>query len=307
MYYFIVNRTSGSGRAKKVWTEVKKELDKSGAEYQVFFTDHAGHAGELADEICGYAEECIHLVVVGGDGTVNEVMNGMHDFDKVRFGYIPTGSGNDFARGMKITGTPAENLQRILREETVQAVDIGEVSWKNGNGKRRFAISSGVGMDADVCKQALTSKLKKFLNKIRLGSMTYVCLTIKSLFTMPTTTARITFDHGETKTYEKLIFLAGMNQPYEGGGVPMAPRGNAFDGKLSVCLAWGISRLQAFFLLPILVAGKHEHIKGFQVVECESVELEIEQDMVLHADGEYCGDITHAAFRCLPGKLHMIL
>lgn len=108
MYYFIVNRTSRSGHSKKVWTEVKKELDKSGAEYQVFFTDHAGHAWELADEICGYEEECIHLVVVGGDGTVNEVINGMHDFEKVRFGYIPTGSGNDFARGMKITGKPAE-------------------------------------------------------------------------------------------------------------------------------------------------------------------------------------------------------
>ena len=58
MYYFIVNRTSGSGRAKKVWTEVKKELDKSGAEYQVFFTDHAGHAGELAAAIRSAASTC---------------------------------------------------------------------------------------------------------------------------------------------------------------------------------------------------------------------------------------------------------
>ena len=65
----------------------------------------------------------MYLIVVGGDGTLNEVLNGMHDFEKIRFGYIPTGSGNDFARGMKINGTPTENLERILQAEETTPID----------------------------------------------------------------------------------------------------------------------------------------------------------------------------------------
>ena len=307
MYYFIVNKTSGSGKSQKVWQEVEQELKNRKIRYRAYFTNHEGHAGKLADMICGKEGEKIYLVVVGGDGTVNEVINGMHHFEKIYFGYIPTGSGNDFARGLKIKGRPKENLIRILEEKQIIPMDLGEVWWKGCKKRQLYAISSGVGIDADVCKQALHSRLKKILNKIGLGSFTYICLTLKALFTMPTTTARITFDDTMTKTYEKMVFIVGMNHPYEGGGVPMAPRASATDGKLSVCCVWGISRLKAFFMFPVLILGKHEKKKGFEVIECEKFDLHIEQKMVLHADGEYCGDVQDMRFRCLPDKLKIIL
>jgi YegS/Rv2252/BmrU family lipid kinase len=307
MYYFIVNKTSGSGRSEKVWREVEQELKTRKIRYRAYFTNHRGHAGKLADLICAKDQEQIYLVVVGGDGTVNEVINGMHHFEKISFGYIPTGSGNDFARGLKIKARPKENLIHILEEKQIVAMDLGEVWWKGCKKKQLYAISSGIGLDAFVCKQALHSRLKKVLNKMGMGSLTYICLTLKALVSMPTTTARITFDDTVTRTYEKMVFIVGMNLPYEGGGVPMAPKASATDGKISVCCVWGIPRLKAFLMFPFLILGKHEKKKGFEVIECEKFDLHIEQMMVLHADGEYCGDVQDIKFKCLPDKLKIIL
>lgn len=305
MYHFIVNITSGSGKAKKVWKELQTYLQENQIAYKAHFTEYEGHAAAIADRLCSMERQTITMIVVGGDGSLNEVINGMHDFEKIRFGYIPTGSGNDFARGMGIKGTPTENLERILNADKTTEVDLGEVTW--GEQERKlFAISSGIGIDADVCKQALHSTLKKILNRLGLGSLTYLLLTVKSVFTMPTTELTLTVDGTERKI-SRMIFAAGMNQYCEGGGVPMAPNATALDGKLSLCCVWGIPRWKALFLLPVLVKGKHTGLKGFEVMDCESFSVRIEQKMVLHADGEYCGDVTYAAFRCLRGKLHILL
>lgn len=170
-----------------------------------------------------------------------------------------------------------------------------------------FAISSGLGLDADVCKQALHSGLKKALNKLGLGSLTYVCLTIKSLFTMPTAEAKIVFDDEVEEPISRMIFIAGMNQYCEGGGVPMAPEAVATDGEFSVCCGYGVARWRTFFLLPFLVKGKHTGFKCFDIHNCRKFSVDLEKPMVLHADGEYCGDVTHAEFRCLSGKLNILL
>ena len=129
MYHFIVNNTSGGGRSKRVWEELQNYLLEHEIRYKAHFTEYEGHAKKLADRVCDIDREKVYLIVVGGDGTLNEVLNGMHDFEKIRFGYIPTGSGNDFARGMKINGTPTENLERILQAEETTPIDLGCVSW----------------------------------------------------------------------------------------------------------------------------------------------------------------------------------
>lgn len=248
MYHFIVNNTSGGGRSKRVWEELQNYLLEHEIRYKAHFTEYEGHAKKLADRVCDIDREKVYLIVVGGDGTLNEVLNGMHDFEKIRFGYIPTGSGNDFARGMKINGTPTENLERILQAEETTPIDLGCVSWVEEGQKEQkiFAISSGLGLDADVCKQALHSGLKKALNRLGLGSLTYVCLTIKSLFTMPTAEAKIVFDDEVEEPISRMIFIAGMNQYCEGGGVPMAPEAVATDGEFSVCCVYGVARWRTF-------------------------------------------------------------
>lgn len=311
MLYFIVNKTSRSGKGAQIWEEVQQELEKRQIEYQAYVTEYAGHATELAKEICGKADEEKSIIVVGGDGTSNEVINGMSHFEEVRFGTIPTGSGNDLARGLGIAGTPTEMLERILKcleggKDSAWDMDLGRVSWNEGKNSRLFAISAGTGLDALVCKKALKSKLKDFLNKIKLGKLTYIVLTLQSLFTMETTDAAVHFDGQGQQNKKRAICFAVMNFRAEGGGVPMSPKADATDGKLSVCSIFGIPKWRTFLCLPFLVAAKHTWMRGFEVTDCGECTVKLKKPMVVHADGEYCGDFTEMHFECLPGRLRVL-
>lgn len=315
MLYFIVNKTSRTGKSAQIWESVRKILDARDIEYMYHITMYEGHATELAREISAKNEEDITIVVLGGDGTMNEVLNGIVDFEKVRFGIIPTGSGNDFGGGLNFPSDPVQNLNTILHnyqlgKEHFTRMDIGKVEWKNCPRPRYFGISSGLGMDATVCKKALTSKLKKVLNKIHLGKLTYILLTIHTLFSMETANAEITYTDlsGEQKsaTMNKLIFSAAMNLRAEGGGVPMAPKAKGTDHMLSLSSAYGIPKWRTFLCLPILVMAKHEHLKGFDVFGFTEAKVQLSKEMVLHADGEYLGDVKEAIFTSMPNTLKLL-
>lgn len=309
MLYFIVNETSRSGKTRQIWKDIQQSLIKADVSYEYMITQGRDHATKLASEISQRPEDNICIVVIGGDGTMNEVINGIADFDKVRFGIIPTGSGNDFGGGLDLPKSPEENLQRIISsykagEDSYRAVDIGLVGWGQ-NQKKLFGISSGIGLDAIVCKKALSSKLKNVLNKLGLGSLTYVLLTIITLFSMKTADFEISYDNNKS-TLKKTIFAAAMNLRAEGGGVPMAPNANPYDGKLSISSASGIPKWITFLCLPFLVAGKHTHIKGFNLVSCREASIHSSQKMTLHADGEYVADVTDLTFGVYPQKLRLM-
>ena len=222
MFYFIVNENSRSGKGADIWQQLKAYLNKNNVEYIAYKTEGQGHASEIAAEICNAAaaDKMINLIAIGGDGTINETLNGITDFDRVRFGVIPTGSGNDFARGLHITGTPVEQMERILSAKGEDRMDLGRLTWKGGDKPRIFGVSAGAGLDAIVCKEIIDSKLKKVLNKLHLGKLTYIIMTIKTLFTMDTVDVDISFDGSAERHYKKKIFVAGMNFITEGGGVP---------------------------------------------------------------------------------------
>ena len=204
----IVNNGAGTGSAVAVWKETKEYLQENGISYNAYLTRYEKHAVKLAGQICGKIPEGpIYLLVVGGDGTINEVLNGITDFDRVRLGVIPTGSGNDFARNLGILRDTREDLREITacidqeqNGEKLQRIDLGKVSWKGCEKPRIFGISAGAGLDAIVCKKALHSKLKKILNRFHLGKLTYLMLTVQTLFSMRTFQANVTTD-GETESY----------------------------------------------------------------------------------------------------------
>ena len=306
MLHFIVNKHSRSGKGERIWEAVEMYLKANNIEYCEHTTEYRGHAIELAREICELPEEDIRLVTLGGDGTVNEVVNGMTNFDKVRFGVIPTGSGNDFARGLGLTGTPTEHLERILNSKEDFVIDLGQVTWNGCEKPRKFAISSGVGMDAIVCEKVEVSPLKKILNKLHLGKLTYVLITIHTLFSMTTTTMTTKID-GKGKRFKKMIFVAAMNFRAEGGGVPMSPKADAQDGLLSICHCYGIPKGLTFFMLPFLVMAKHTWIKGIDIMDCQKEEIHLEIPMTLHTDGEVIDHVTDVKFENLPGILRMMM
>lgn len=306
MIHVVVNEKSKTGKGQSVWMQVKETLDYQKIEYRVYKTEYEGHATCIAKQLSETIKDDEKVVILGGDGTINEFINGITDFDKILLGIVPSGSGNDFARGLGIKGTPEFLLNRILDAKNHHTIDIGKITLVDTGMERKFAISSGLGLDAIVCKKANKSKLKKKLNKLGLGQITYIVLTVINLFTMETMDAQIKFDGG-TRSIKNMIFSAAMNFSAEGGGVPMAPGADAKDGLLSICCVHGIPKWKTFFYLPLLVMAKHENIKGFDIINSGYFHLKAKQPMVLHTDGEYIADVKEVIYECLPEKLKIII
>ncbi len=307
MYYFITNIHGAGGRALLTWKKVKKLLQKKNVQYRLLLSQRVGDAGNLARSVCENSDTDKRIVVVGGDGTVNEVLNGITDFSNVKFGVIPTGSGNDFCRGVGIKRgmfNTKRVLEGILSSNGDAKIDIGKVTADGIT--RYFGISSGIGMDAIVTKKANESKIKTVLNALKLGGTSYILITLHTLATMTFHRVRARFDGGSEVEFKKLIFLAGMNLRAEGGGVKMAPKAERDDGFLTCCAADGIPRGLVYAVFPLVIFGLHVKVGGFTVKKFSTLEIECENPLVLHTDGEYVSDVRQVKWECLPRFLSIL-
>ena len=308
MYHFIVNIHGSSGKAFLKWNKIRELLKARKVEFKVHVPQRIGHAMQIAKDVSELSEDDIKIVVVGGDGTINEVLNGITDFSRVKLGVIPTGSGNDFTRGMKL---PRHNqkkaLDLILNSKGDKKIDLGRSTVLSTNDSRIFGISSGFGLDAIVGTGINEAKIKKILNYVHLGKLSYAFLTIQTLFTMRTYSVSLKFDDDEPISFDKLIFLAAMNFKAEGGGVPMCPKARGDDGELSICVAAGVPKFLTFLLFPLLCMGLHGRSKGFYLRNCKTLTLQSDEKSILHTDGELVGNVDSIKFEVLPQKLTMLV
>ena len=164
MYHFIVNPNSRSGLGLKIWHEVESILKEQIIKYDVYFTKYQRHATKIAHNLTADNREHT-LVVLGGDGTIGEVLTGICYPEKITLGYIPIGSGNDFARGLGIPKDTEKALNIILHSRKRRKIDIGVLRY--GDKMRRFGVSAGFGYDAAICHEICVSKVKKFFNEKR--------------------------------------------------------------------------------------------------------------------------------------------
>ncbi|MGB4657867.1 MAG: diacylglycerol kinase family protein [Mobilitalea sp.] len=308
MYYFIVNPQSSSGLGIKEWNIVKEELEKQNVLYQAFFTEYMGHAIKIAKQICTENEGIKNIVVLGGDGTINEVINGIDRYSEVLLGYIPSGSSNDLARSLNIPREPLEALSHILKPTKFKYLDHGIMSFPGLDlAPRKFSCSSGIGYDANVCNEVQSSPLKKSLNRFHLGKFVYYLITIKQIVTLKRMSATVIVDGARKESYEGFIFACNMIHKYEGGGLMMAPDADPTDGKLSICLVHGLNMLRCFMLLPTIIKGTHVKHKGVETFNCSEIEIITEDATSIHTDGEIPAVYSHIKVSCLPEQMRMIL
>lgn len=283
MYTFVVNRHSRSGLGGKVWEELEQILKERAIKYEVHFTEYQRHATAIANKITS-DKEAHTIVALGGDGTINEVVNGIVDFDKTTLGYIPVGSGNDFARGLKLPTDPKAALEVILSETQVHPINIGTIAY--GNRIRRFAVSSGLGYDAAICHEVVVSKVKQFLNRIGLGKLTYVFVALHRLFASKLDEMTLILDHEKEVRFSKTYFAAFMNNPFEGGGLMFAPDAKNDDDLLDVVVASDIPKLKILRILPTTYKGKHTRFKGIHMYTAKHIEVHSKCPLAIHTDGE---------------------
>lgn len=292
MYHFIINRNSSSGKGRQIWSLLEAKLEKENVSYQAHFTKYKGHASELSAHLT-QGESSVTIIAVGGDGTANEVINGMRRFSKVTFGYIPTGSSNDLARGLGLASDPEDALEQILHPACLIPLSIGENTA--GEEHRRFIVSTGIGFDAAVCHEALHSRLKKALNKFHLGKLTYTGIALKQMLLLKPVSMNLTLDDGKKKHFPGVFFIAAMNLKYEGGGFMFCPDADPTDQFLDLCVIEKMPKLKALLLLPTAFKGKHTRRKGVHIYRCQKAHIQSGSSLAVHTDGEAFGfrsDIT---------------
>ena len=326
MYQIIVNPTSSSGKGMEAWKKIKAILDRRNVAYNVHVLQKPGEAIEIVKKLTeeNYADidetavmdesvvtvqendEDTNILVVGGDGTLNEVLNGIQDFEHTTLSCIQTGSGNDFARNMHLEKNVEQAITHLLEQPEEIALDYGEVTTNHpGSSAKRFLISSGVGYDANICEEVSRSRLKTVLNKIHLGKLVYVLIGVKQIFAKKTVRAKLYLDDAPMMKLPELFFVVGMNHMYEGGGIPFCPNADPTDGKLDVCLVKGMSRLKLLLAVVLVYFKKHLLFKDITNHRCKKMRLVTETPQWIHMDGETPYQVSEITWES-KGKLRFV-
>lgn len=303
MYNFIVNPHSRSGHGKEIWQQIEPILKKEHVQYTVYFTQYQKHATHIVRELTSDLDEHI-IIVLGGDGTVNEAVNGITDFEKAILGYIPTGSSNDFSRSLQLPTEPAAALDTILHSGKTRPIDVGILKY--GTKQRNFAVSTGLGFDAAICHQAVVSKIKGLLNKLKLGKLTYVMIALHRLLLDQTVRLTVTVDDQEPQTFDKVYFVSVMNNLYEGGGFMMCPKACPDDGLLDAIVVSELPKWKIFFLLTTAYSGRHVRIKGVYLFQGKRIRIDSEKALPVHTDGEPIFLQNHIETLPAPKQLRII-
>lgn len=306
MYHFIVNPNAGSGKGEYLWKQVEGILTKEkkkNIEYVVHIPASGSEVTALVRGMTADLEEDIHIIVVGGDGTLNDVVQGIGDFAHTRLSCIRTGSGNDFARNMGISKNMKKAIEHILYEPEEILLDYGiaEYTIKGQIEERRFIISSGMGYDADICQEVSESTMKQVLNRFHLGRLVYLVIGVKQIFSRTSTKAVIRLDNSPEILVSQMFFTVGMLHEREGGGVPFCPHADPRDGLLEVCLVRSMPKCQLLLAVMLVYLKKHFLFRKVTEHRCKRLYIRTEQPQWFHLDGDTSCQIKALVLSCQSG------
>lgn len=292
MYHVIVNPSSKSGLAKKQWRNLRKILDQKKVTYIVHFTksekELQKYTRSVTDKMLfehnGHPNR---LMILGGDGTLNCVLNSIDDLENTIVSYLPTGTSNDFARATKITVDPVGAVSALKKGGVTKQTDIGIAKF--GRRERRFAVSCGFGFDAATCDGVMRSPLKNLFNKLGLGRLIYCAIALKQLITLEPISCDLYLDDREPIHFNRLLFASFMHLPYEGGGFKLCPDADSTDGLLDVCVAHDLTALQALPIFPKALFGEHVGCRGIRMFRAKNIRIVASKPLCTHTDGEICG------------------
>ncbi|MED3552914.1 diacylglycerol kinase family protein [Cytobacillus praedii] len=297
--YFIINPQAKNGRCQKVWRKLEKILNEQNILFEAFFTAYHGHGKEIVHLISEKeAGKKIVIAVVGGDGTMHEVVNGAVANKHIQLAYIPGGSGNDFSRGYGIPRNPVAALYHLLRqlEEEASLIDLGKITNKDEE-CIYFVNNMGVGLDAHIARKVNLSKIKKLLNHISLGKLVYVYFLLKSVFTYQRSSIEIIID-GKRLTFDSTWFVTVSNQPFYGGGMKISPNASPFDGQLNITIVHNLSRLKLLFVFITVFWGGHVAFKEVETFTGSEIRISSPGMIQAHADGEDIGCTPLTSITC---------
>lgn len=273
--HLIVNKTAGGKSGKKVKKTlfaVEKRLKNRNISYSIHQTEYKGHGAILTKELIENGANTI--VVLGGDGTLHEVINGFDNFEKVSLGLIPCGTGNDFASAVGLPTDPVKAIDLII-DGTPKYTDFMQLPTVRG------INVIGAGMDVDVL--VAYNKLKR---KNKFG---YTWCLIKTLFNI--NYIKFTAKTNGGTTNHSSFIAAIANGSRFGGGIPICPVANPTDKKLNFVSVEEIRGLKIIGALLKLMKGKILTLKQATEIPCESISIDSETPFTIDVDGELYSDL----------------
>ena len=294
----IINLTAGGGKPRPHLKTIFKYLKENGFNFKVSYTSHHGEATELAQKAADNGAELI--VSVGGDGTVNEIVNGiMKSKNNPSLGIIPLGWANDF---IKSTGIPSDIIEacKILIKGKTKKIDIGVI-----NNQIYFANICGLGFDAEVAH--LANQLKnRHPNWNSLNAFVYVFATVKKLLSpFSCRNVKIKFDGQEI--HSKILFIAVSNGKIYGGRFKITPEAILDDGLLEICLVEEMGRFKYLSIIPKVFKGTHASIKGINFYRAKEVAIQFSEPVLAQTSGEVIEGQKNYIITLLPKSLKLIV
>lgn len=300
---FIVNPIAGSGRAHGLVARIGAWLQKRGIEARIVETKEAGHAEQLAAAASDLGHD--RVIAVGGDGTMQEVINGLLAAGASPGGrppevaIVPAGRGNDMARSVNLPIDPIACLS-IALGATTHPFDVGRATGTDGR-QRYFGAAGGVGFDAAVA-YTMAARRRFWMR----GEPGYFLATLNELRRYRNSDLRITLTgNGHDRVVsQRFLFVAFANGPFYGGGMQICPAAKTDDGWLNVCLVGDLSRLAALRELPGIYQAKHLKNPKVEIVHARDVRIEGGPTTRVHLDGEPFGSVP-VDVTLFPGAVRM--
>lgn len=289
-HLFIINPAAGKGKAIKLIPHIKDILGAASKEYFIEVTKGSGDAARIAREYS--SRDTYRIYAVGGDGTVNEVLNGMINSGST-LAVIPAGTGNDFLRNICEQGDTISILKRMIKGKE-EPIDVGRV-----NGKYFINVSS-IGFDAEVAYNARSYKKLPGMN----GTLAYILGIVATVFGYRSQYLQLDIDGRQFDG--KMLLVAVANGKYYGGGMIPAPDAKINDGILDVCAIDELNKLKILRFFPRLIKGEHGKLKEVSFHRAGKIRISCDKELSLNVDGEILR-VREALFEIAAGAVNVVI
>jgi YegS/Rv2252/BmrU family lipid kinase len=295
----IINQKSGKRRARGLESALRSSL--SSVHPEIYRTSFPGHGARIARLA---VERNVHMIVaVGGDGTVNEIVNVIAGMD-IMLGIIPSGTANDLASLYNLPGD-IDKACRIILDRNTREIDLISV-----NGKY-YATAGGVGLPCEAAELANNIKCRGAIGKTLagiLGSQLYIFAVVAALFKRAGGDNYLNIRYGNRAVGINALSVMVDNQPYLGKSIFMSPGALNDDGLFDICLIDNhISRLKILHLLMKIMKGAHIYMPSVQAIKTDRITIRSEKPISFFGDGEILSRDTEFNLKILPRSLKLIV
>lgn len=294
-YYLLINPVAGGGNGKKIGEHIVNLMNQKNLVFTVLKTKYPLHEAKIISNLVSstLVDWDVHtknisnifplLIVIGGDGTLHQVINSIEK--QIPIAYIPAGSGNDFARSLKISQSPQKLLENIIYTTKPHNVNLLSC-YDHNKATQSFCVNNvGIGLDASIVHATNHSSAKQQLYKYKMSTLSYIRSALQGILKQEDFPIKIEYQH-QIYHFQHAFLCTVTNHSYFGGGVKIAPMADIDEAQIDLVLVEKQSLPKLFYLILLLLLQKHTKSKYFHHFKADQLGLISPSKQFLQKDGE---------------------